>query len=180
MLEDAYEKRDLTYEGMETEDGRTVRVVEIAGNESLGEAPGRFRDPVYRIRASADAETGVLAGATFYGRDGRELVRFTFKDMVADPEVPPGTFSFVPPPGTEVTRARTVAVTPMVFFERAEVPEEVRSPRASLPATPSGKVFSCPTGTRRSPSRTPPGTPSGWSPVPPTSPTPPRPAPRHA
>lgn len=124
MVEDAYEKGNLTYEGMETEDGRTVRVVGIAGNESLGEAPARFRDPVYRIRASADAETGVLAGATFYGRDGRELVRFTFRDMVADPEVPPDTFSFVPPPGTDVTLVRTVAVTPMVFFERAEVPEE--------------------------------------------------------
>ncbi|WP_067050016.1 outer membrane lipoprotein-sorting protein [Methanofollis ethanolicus] len=128
VLEGAYEKGDLTYEGMETEDGRTVRVVGIAGNESLGEAPTRFRDPVYRIRASADAKTGVLVGATFYGRDGRELVRFTFKDMVADPEVPPGTFSFVPPPGTDVTLAQTVAVTPMVFFERAEIPEEVPVP----------------------------------------------------
>ncbi|MDD4254200.1 MAG: DUF4367 domain-containing protein [Methanofollis sp.] len=128
VLEGAYEKGNLTYKGMETEDGRTVRVVEIAGNESLGEAPTRFRDPVYRIRASADSETGVLAGATFYGRDGRELARFTFRDMVADPEVPPGTFSFVPPHGTEVRLARTFAVTPMVFVDRTKIPEEVPVP----------------------------------------------------
>jgi hypothetical protein len=128
ILKEAGETATFTYEGMETENGRTVRVVGIAGNESLGEAPTRIRDPVYRIRASADAETGVLAGATFYGRDGREQVRFTFRDMVADPEVPPDTFSFVPPPGTDVTLARTFAVTPAVFSERAGVPEEAPVP----------------------------------------------------
>ncbi|QYZ78685.1 hypothetical protein E2N92_04210 [Methanofollis formosanus] len=122
-------------------DGRPVYEVEVRGDGPIGTAPIGGRDEVYGVRAVIDAGAWTLVEASLLDGGGREVIAAQYAEVDLDPAFPAETFVFEPPPGTNVTLARTFALTP-ILVESLDELETFAGPGIPAPSwIPEGYAF---------------------------------------
>lgn len=114
-------------------DGRQVYEVSVEEEGLIGTAPTRPREEVYDISAVVDAEAWTIVEAVLLDATGREVIAAHYAEVSLDPAFPAGTFTFKPPPGTNVTLARTFAITP-IFAASLEELEKFAGPETPIPS----------------------------------------------
>jgi outer membrane lipoprotein-sorting protein len=106
-------EQNASYRGSETVGGRTAYVLEVAGESPLLEAPTRYREGVYRLKAWIDTETRLLLGVEMYGVEGGPILSVRYAEPSANTGLSDALFTFDPPAGVEVGPMPTYAITPL-------------------------------------------------------------------
>ncbi|MBP2145921.1 outer membrane lipoprotein-sorting protein [Methanofollis sp. W23] len=122
-------------------DGRQVYEVVVEGDGPVGTAPTGRREEVYGIRAVVDAGTWTVVEAALLDAGGEEVIVAHYAEVSLDPAFPEDAFTFEPPPGTNVTLARTFALTP-IFAGNLDDLEKFAGPGTPVPSwLPGGYAF---------------------------------------
>lgn len=98
--------------GVQTEDGKTIYVLEVADTTRIAETPDRQWYPVYAVHAGIEKDSWILRRADFFNAKGKALLTVEYRNVTWNTGIPDSMFQYSPPEGAAVEPMRTVAITP--------------------------------------------------------------------
>lgn len=103
---------ECSLSGVQTEDGKTIYVLEVANTTRIAETPDQQWYPVYAVHAGIEKDSWILRRADFFNAKGKALLTVEYRNVTWNTGIPDSMFQYSPPEGVAVEPMRTVAITP--------------------------------------------------------------------
>jgi len=102
---------ECSLSGVQTEDGKTIYVLEVANTTRIAETPDRQWYPVYAVYAGIEKDSWILRRADFFNAKGRALLTVEYRNVTWNTGIPDSPFQYSPPEEAVIKPMRTVAIT---------------------------------------------------------------------